>query len=124
MVGEDVGGDGEWEQVGAGVAGGETLAEVGGGDVHLDGVEDVDAGALGGSESEARRIFQGEAGAADDDPFGEREQALRRAPAGEGVEAVGADELEDVGSGHGVRKLSKGVDGIVGGAIGVGSVEG
>ena len=49
----DVGGDRWRQEIGAGVAGGEALAEVGGGDVLVDRVEEVDAGLLGWSERQA-----------------------------------------------------------------------
>src|ERR1700735_1205558 len=48
----DVVGDGWAEQVGAGVALAEALAQAGGGDILLDAGEDVDALALGGGEIE------------------------------------------------------------------------
>ena len=48
VVGEDVLGDGGGEEVRAGVAGFEALAEIGGGDVLVDGLEEVDAGPLDG----------------------------------------------------------------------------
>lgn len=62
----------------------------------MDGVEDVDAGLrVEGERGQVER----EAGAADDDPLGEREQALGLAPAGQALEAVGADEVEEGGVG-------------------------
>jgi len=46
VVGLDVGGDGGREQPGAGVSSGEATAEFGGGDVFVDGGQEMNAGAL------------------------------------------------------------------------------
>ena len=78
VVGLDVGGDGGREQAGAWVAGAQAAAKVGGGDIFVDGGEEVDAGALGGSEGELGASEElgreREVGAADDDPVGEGEE--------------------------------------------------
>jgi hypothetical protein len=77
----DVGGDGGEEEVVSGIVrrgclgDHQALAERGGGDVFVDGVEQVDAGELGGGEREAVGWAERRAGAADDDPIGELEQA-------------------------------------------------
>ena len=83
----DVGGDGGGEEVGAGVALMEAVAEGGGGDVFVEGEEEMDAGLLGGGQGEGCEggsIFEGEAGAADDDPFGEFEEAVGLSASGGG----------------------------------------
>jgi len=74
----DVGGDRGGEQVVAGVALAQAFAEGGRGDVFGDAGEDVDAGALGGSEGERGEGFvaEGVAGAGDDDPFGQVRRRL------------------------------------------------
>ncbi len=61
------------EQVFAEVARLEMLAQVRGGSVHVYVVQEMDALALGGSEGHALGVAQGEARAADDDPFREIE---------------------------------------------------
>jgi hypothetical protein len=71
MVGKDVVGDIGGEEIGAEVAGFEALAETGGGDVLVDGLKEVDAALLVRGEVEGREVVEREAGAADDDPFGE-----------------------------------------------------
>jgi len=124
VVGEDVVGDGGGEEVGAGVAGFEALAETGGGDVLVDGLEEVDAGPLVGGEVEGGEVVEGEAGAADDDPFGEFEEVGGLAPVGEVEEAVGADEVEESVVGEELVESGEGLDSVVRGAVGVGSVEG
>ena len=80
----------------------EAAAEIGGGDVLVEGGEEVDAGALGGGESERGElgVGEGEFGAADDDPFGQGEEAVGRAPAAEVEEAVGAGEDEEFAAGY------------------------
>jgi hypothetical protein len=123
VVGEDVVGDGGGEEVGAGVAGFETLAEVSGGDVVVDGLEEVDAGLLAGSEVEAGEVFERGARAADDDPFGEVEEAVRLAPVSEVEETIGADEVEEGVAGHELVESSEGLDGVVRSAVGVRFVE-
>lgn len=123
MVSDDIGGYGWGEEVVAGVACMESLAEGGGGDIFVDGVEEVDAGELGGCEMEWGEVFEGEAGAADDDPLGEGEESLGLAPLGEGEEAVGTDEGEEGGVGLLVLELLEGVDGVVGGVVEVRCVE-
>jgi hypothetical protein len=119
----DVGGDWRRQEVGAGVAGGEAFAEAGGGNILVDGVEEVDAGLLGGSERQTLGELQGDAGAADYDPLGELEEAKRRAPVGEVLEAVGAGEVEEFGGGVVEGKGFEGVDGVVCGAVLVGGVD-
>ena len=86
MRAADVADDGGAEQVGAGVALAEAFAQAGGGDIFGDAGEDVDAGALGGGEVERGEAVFGEgvAGAGDDDPVGEFEQALRARASGAG----------------------------------------
>ena len=127
MVGLDVGGDGGGEEIGAGVALVEAVAEDGGGDVFVEGEEEVDAGLLGGGEGEGFEggwSFEGEAGAADYDPLGQFEEAVGLAPAAEGEEAVGADDDEEGGVGELLLEGGEGVDGVVGGAVGMGGVDG
>ena len=68
-----VGGDGGGEEVGAGIALMKALADDGGGDVFVECEQEMDSGLLRGRQGEGcegRMIFEGEAGAADDDPFG------------------------------------------------------
>jgi hypothetical protein len=92
-VGEDVVGDGGEEEVVARVAGFEAVAEMGGGDVLVDGLKEVNAGPLvGGKFGE---VVERRAGAADDDPFGEFQEAVGLAPLGEIEEGIGADEVEE-----------------------------
>jgi hypothetical protein len=123
VVGEDVVGDGGGEEVGAGVASFETMAEIGGRDVVVDGLEEVDAGLLARSEVEAGEVFERRAGAADDDPFGEFEEAVGLAPVSETEEAVGADEVEEGVRGHELMEGGEALDSVVGGAVGVRFVE-
>ena len=88
----DVGGDCGEEKAGAGIAGSESSAKVGGGDVFVDGGEEVDSVALGWGEGERGELRLGEwkFGAADDDPLGEGEQLVGGTPAAEIEEAVGS----------------------------------
>jgi hypothetical protein len=123
MVGKDVVGDGGGEEVGTGVAGFETLAEIGGSDVVVDGLEEVDAGLLVGVEVDGGEVVEREAGAADDDPFGEFEEAVGLAPVSEVEETVCADEIEEGVGGHELMKGGEGLDCVVGGAVGVRFVE-
>lgn len=123
VVVEDVGGDSWREEVEAGVASLEAMAEGGRGYVLVDILEEVDAGALAGSEVECGEVFEGEAGAADDDPFGEFEEAVGLAPVGKVQEAVGTDEVEEFGAGQEMLQGFEGVYGVVGGAIGAGGIE-
>jgi hypothetical protein len=123
VVAKDVVGDGGGEEIGTGVAGFETLAEIGGGDVLVDGLEEVDAGLLMGGEVEAGEVVEWEAGAADDDPFGEFEEAVGLAPVPEVEEGVGADEVEEGVGGHELMKGGEGLNGVVGSAVGVRFVE-
>ncbi len=62
VVGLNVGGDGRWEKIWAGVSAVEAATEFGGGDVLVDCGEQVDAGPLGGGESERRQLRQIEEG--------------------------------------------------------------
>ena len=123
VVGLDVGGDGGGKQAGAGVAGEEAAAELGGGDVFVDSGEQVDAGALAGREGELGELSfgEGEFGAADDDPLGEGEQLVGLAPAGKGEEAVGAGEDEEGRGGVFAGERGQGVDGVVWLAVGAGA---
>jgi hypothetical protein len=123
VVGEDVVGDDGGEEVGTGVASFETLAEIGGRDVVVDGLEEVDAGLLVGGEVEAGEVVERGAGAADDDPFGEFEEAVGLAPVSKIEETVGADEVEEGVRGHELMQGGEGLDGVIGGAIGVRFVE-
>jgi len=123
-VGADVGEDFGWDEAGARISGFEPMAEFGGGDVFVDGLEGVDAGTLVWSEIEAREVVEGEAGAADDDPLGEFEEAAGFAPAGKVEEAVGSDEVEERGVGVFVAQCLEGIDGVVGCAVEVGGVDG
>lgn len=113
------------KEVGAGVAVVEAFAEGGGGNIFGDSGEDVDAGALGGGEGERGEGGFGEAvaGAGDDDPFGEVEEAVGLVPLAEAEEGVGADEVEKsvmrVLGGEGGER----VDGVVGGGVGVGGID-
>jgi hypothetical protein len=70
VVGLDVGGDGLGEEVGAGVAGFQAVAEACGGNFLVDGLEEVDAGALVRGEEAIVQVVEREAGAAYYDPFG------------------------------------------------------
>jgi len=112
------------EQVFAEVAGLEVLAQVGGGSIHVHAVQEMDALAVGGGEGHALGVAQGEAGAADDDPFSEIEEFVRTPPTGEAVEAVGADEVEDGGCRQGLVKAAEGFDGEVRFAAGDWGVQG
>ncbi len=82
VVGLDVVGDRGREEAGAGIADAEASAKVGGGDVFVDGGEEVDSVALGWGEGERGelRLGEGKFGAADDDPLGDREQLVGRTP--------------------------------------------
>ena len=124
VVGQDVSEDFGWDEGGARVSVSEAMAEIGGGDVFVDGLEEVDAGTLVWSEIESREVVEGEAGAADDDPLGEFEEAVGFAPAGKLEEAVGPDEVEEGGVGVFVAQGLEGIDGVVGCAVEVGGVEG
>ena len=94
MVGLDIVRDAGGEQVGAGVAGFEALAQAGGGYVFVNCLEEMDAGLLRRGEAEGIEIAKGEAGSADDDPFGEFEEAGGFVPTREIEEAVCAGEVE------------------------------
>jgi len=124
----DIVGDRGAEQVGAGIALAEALAQAGSGDILLDPGEEVDAGTLGGGEMErGEALFseggEGVAGAGDDDPLGEFEQPLRLAPVMEIQEGVGAGEAEEGVAGVERAQGGEGVDGVVGKAAGAGAVE-
>ncbi len=54
----DISGDGSWEQVRAGISEAETVAKLGGRDVFMHGVEQVNTGALGGGEGEGSELRQ------------------------------------------------------------------
>jgi hypothetical protein len=123
MVGEDVVGDIGGEEIGAGVAGFEALAEIGGGDVLVDGLKEVDAALLVRGEVEGREVVEREARAADDDPFGEFEELVGLAPVRESEEGVCADEVEEGVAGHELMKGGDRLDGVVGGAVGMRGVE-
>ena len=81
---------------------------------------------VGVSASDARAVglFRGEAGAADYDPLGQLEESAGLPPAAEVEEAVGADDDEETCAGELVLEGGQGVDGVVGGAVGTGGVEG
>ena len=123
MVGEDVVGDIGGEEIGAGVAGLEALAEIGGGDALVDGLKEVDAALLVRGEVEGREVVDREARAADDDPFGEFEEVVGLAPVRESEEGVCADEVEEGVAGHELMKGGDRLDGVVGGAVGMRGVE-
>ncbi len=87
----------------------------------------MNTGLLGWSErerGECESIFEWVAGAADDDPFGQFEEAVGLAPAAEIEEAVGADEDEEGCNRELKLEGCEGVDGVVGGVVGTGGVEG
>jgi hypothetical protein len=123
VVGEDVVGDIGGEEIGAGVAGFEALAEIGGGDVLVDGLKEVDAALLVRGEVEGREVVKWEARAADDDPFGEFEEVVGLAPVRESEEGVCADEVEEGVAGHELMKGGDRLDGVVGGVVGMRGVE-
>jgi hypothetical protein len=116
----DVAQNGGGDEIVAGQAGGQAAAHLGGGDVEVHGVEQVDAALC---FRERAKAGEGGAGAGDDDPLGEREEGFRVAPAGYVGKGVGADEREDLGGGVGAAELAEGVDGVVGQAVGAGMVE-
>jgi len=126
VVGEDVGGDGGREQAGARVAGLEAAPEAGGGDLLVEGGEQVDSGALGGGEVERRDLGLAErkVGPADDDPLGQREQAIGRTPAAESEKAVGTGKDEEGCGGKLAGERGEGIYGVVWGAVGAWSVQG
>ena len=128
MVGLDVAGNLWGEQVGAGIAEAETLAQVGGGDVFVDILKDVDAGSLGWGEGQARGVGLqagiGVAGSGDHNPVGKFQEGFGVVPLGERGEAVGADEVEELCAGHGVAQTTESVGGEVGGAVGPRGIEG
>ena len=123
MVGLDVVRDAGGEQVGAGVAGFEALAQAGGGYVFVDCLEEVDAGLLRRGEAEGIEITKGEAGPADDDPFGEFEEAGGFVPVREIEKAVGTGEVEQLRVGHELMQGGEGLNGVVGGSVSVRGVE-
>ena len=122
-MGEDVVGDVGGEEVRAGVASVKADAEIGCGDVFVDRLEEMDAGALARGEAEGGEIVEGEAGAADDDPLGKFEEAVWFTPARQIEEAVCAYEVEERVLGVEETKRGEGVDGVVGAAVGPWSVE-
>ena len=121
----DVVGDGGGEQAGAGVSGLQAAAEGGGRDLLVDCGEQVDAGALGGSEGERRELgfAEGEVGPADHDPLGQREQAIGRAPAAQVEEAVGPGEDEEGCAGQLAGERGQRVNGVVRAAVGAWDIE-
>jgi hypothetical protein len=123
VMGGDVVGDTSGEKVSAGIAGLEAVPEIGGGDVFVDGLKEVDAGLLVGSEVERGEVIERKAWAADDDPFREFEEVAGVAPAGEIEEAVGADEDENCVAGQELMEGREGLDGVVGSSVGMGRVE-
>jgi hypothetical protein len=123
VVGEDVVGDVGGEEVVAGVAGFEAVTEMGSGDALVHGLEEVNAGLLVGGEVEGREVVEGRAWAADDDPFREFKEVAGLSPVGEIEEAVGADENEEGVVGKELLESGEGLDGVVGGAIGMGGIE-
>jgi hypothetical protein len=125
-VREDVGGDGGREQAWAGVSGLETAAKAGGGDLFVEGGEEVDTGALCGGEVERRDLGLAErkVGPADDDPLGHREQSIGRTPAAESEKAVGTGEEEEGCGGKLAGERGERIYGVVWGAVGAWSVEG
>jgi hypothetical protein len=132
VVGLHVGEDGWREALQVGVGGWgvaeEGVAEGGGAGGVGEALEEVDAGALGGAGGEdvEHEVDAGgvEAGATDDDPVGEREQVLWRAPLRELEEGIGADEDEEGVVGlEGGAEAFEGVDGVVRGVVGQGRFE-
>jgi hypothetical protein len=123
LVGEDVVGDIGGEEIGAGVARFEALAETGGGDVLVDSLKEVDAALLVRGEVEGREVVEREARAADDDPFGKFEEVVGLAPVRESEEGVCADEVEEGVAGHELMKGGDRLDGVVGRAVGMRGVE-
>jgi hypothetical protein len=122
-MGLDVVRDAGGEEVGTGIAGFEALAQVGGGDLFIQVLKKMDTGLLEGGKTECVEIAEREAGTARDDPFGELEEAVGLMPAGEIEKTVRAGEIEDVGVGHEQMQGGEGLNGVVGGAVGVGGVE-
>jgi hypothetical protein len=123
IVGLDVVGDDGGKEIGAGVAGFEAVAKAGGGDVFVDGLEEVDAGLLEGRQAHGVEIAERRAGAADDDPLGEFEEAIVFVPVGKVEKAVGSGEVEELCVGQELMEGGESLNGVVGGAVGVGGVE-
>jgi len=124
MVRLDVLGDGGWEEVWAGVASFEALAQIAGCDVLVDSLEEVDAGLLVWSEVKGREVVERSAGSADDDPFSEFEELDGVAPVREIEEAVGTHQVEEGVVWQELMEGGEGLDCVIGCAVGVGCVQG
>jgi len=102
------------QKIVTGLTGSQTAPELGGGYVVVDGLEEVYMRALRVGEIQGGQIVQREAGAADDDPFGEGEKLLMLAPLSQGEEAVGSHEVEYRRLGQLGAQGDEGMDGVVG----------
>ena len=77
MVGLDIRGDRWGEHVRTWIAGLKALAEIGGGDVFMHGLQQMDAASLLRCQAQRREVRQRIAGAAHHDPLCKFQQALR-----------------------------------------------
>jgi len=100
MVRLDVSEDHWVEHVRALIPGFKALAEIGGGDVFMDGLQQMNAASLVRRQTQRREVRQRKARSAHHNPFRKFQQALRLVPTRKDEEAVRADEVEESRIGH------------------------
>ena len=123
LVGLDVGGDGWAEHIQARIPSFKSSAKIGGRDVFMDSLQQMNAALLMWRQAERREIRKRETRAADNNPFGEVKQPFGLVPARQIEEAVRADEVEESRIGHGLVQRGERFDGVVRGAVRPRSVE-
>lgn len=88
----------------------------------MNGLKQMDPRPLLLRKAEGREVVERKTGAADDDPFGEFEQAIRLTPAWEIEKAVRSDKVEEHGCRHCSMQFGQRIDGVVRQAIGARSI--
>jgi hypothetical protein len=120
----NVTGNGVGQKVAGAVACSETLTQIGGGDIVVHVFEQVDAALLFFSKPEFCEVVEWVAGAADDNPFGQREQASILVPFADAQKAVGADEAIEGRVRSLLEEERERIDGVVWCAVGLWLVDG
>src|SRR5258708_253770 len=95
VVGPNVRRDRRVEHVRAWIAGLKPLTEIGGGDVFVDSLQQVNAASLIRRQAQLREVCQRKARTAHHDPFRKFKQPLRLVPTRKIEEAVRADKVEE-----------------------------
>jgi hypothetical protein len=113
MVDLDVSGDVRGEHIRAQIPGFETLAEISGCNIFMDGLQQMDTTLLIRRQAERREIRERETRTADDDPFGKLKQPLRLMPARQIEKAVCANKIEEPRIGHRLVQRGQRLDCVV-----------